>query len=418
MKGAIIIFTNFFSLVFDVLKTSINRFCKSGRRVKASAFAVVAVIAMVFGLISTDAQIAYNVNYNGKRIATVKSKQHFAAAVSLVLEMVDGEHVEDIISEPDFSVVLAQSENVEDSKAVASHIIENSEEITAAATLIVDGQKVACVDESLLNKCIEQRLSEFDFEGSSCTSEFVNDVVVESGYYLTENVDDISIVQQVVSQLDVRTTGTVTNDISVGYSTKIEKNGEKLVGEKSVKVEGKEGITRITQNVVAINGNIVSTQEVSKEILQPAVTEVIEVGTAKSAASARLNQQANSAGFIFPLPASSWRLGAYYGDGRNHKGVDLCASKGTAIYAVSGGKVVHASTKSGYGYCVIIDHGNGIQTLYAHASALCVNVGQTVNAGDVVALVGSTGNSSGNHLHFEVKVGGKNVDPKPFINLR
>ena len=417
MKGVSTIFINFFSFIWDVMKTSAIRLYKSGMKVKASAVALIAVVALILGFVFSDAQLAYHVDYNGRRIATVKSKKHFTAAVTKVLQMVDGDEVEDAISDPEFSVVLVQSSNVENSDIVADKIIENSRDIVKAATLIVNGRKVACVQEDRLNRCVQSRLNEFGIDGSDCTLQFVDNVEIESGYYLSKDIDDFIVAQEIIGALDVKTEATVIENIDIAYSTKIEKNSEMVVGEKKVKVQGVNGQTRVTRNVVAINGNIISSQEVSTEVVKETVNEVVVVGTSRSLASAKSKQQAHQAGFIFPLPAGSWRIGAYYGDGRNHKGIDICASKGTATYAVGGGTVVHAATKSGYGYCVIIDHGNGIQTLYAHASALCVKNGDVVNAGDVVALVGSTGNSSGNHLHFEVKVGGRNVDPAPYINL-
>jgi murein DD-endopeptidase MepM/ murein hydrolase activator NlpD len=78
--------------------------------------------------------------------------------------------------------------------------------------------------------------------------------------------------------------------------------------------------------------------------------------------------------------------------------------------AAASGRVTLAGVYRDYGNCVIIDHGNGLSTLYAHASKLCVSVGEYVSAGEVIALVGSTGNSTGNHLHFEVYPPGKDVD--------
>ena len=79
--------------------------------------------------------------------------------------------------------------------------------------------------------------------------------------------------------------------------------------------------------------------------------------------------------------------------------------------------MTYSGYDGGYGYCVVIDHGNGIQTRYGHASALKVSKGTKVEQGDLVALVGSTGNSTGNHLHFEVIVNGKRVNPISYIGL-
>ena len=101
--------------------------------------------------------------------------------------------------------------------------------------------------------------------------------------------------------------------------------------------------------------------------------------------------------------------------GRMHEGIDITASSGTPIRAAASGTVIHAGWLGGYGNLVVIDHGNGLATAYAHASAILVSLGQQVAQGETVALVGSTGNSSGPHLHFEVRVNGVAVDPLLYL---
>jgi len=102
---------------------------------------------------------------------------------------------------------------------------------------------------------------------------------------------------------------------------------------------------------------------------------------------------------------------------RLHAGVDLSAPSGTAILAAAKGKVVLAEPRGGYGNCVVISHGFGIATVYAHQSRLSVQPGDKVEAGDVIGAVGSTGLSTGPHLHFETRVRGVPVDPENFIDL-
>jgi murein DD-endopeptidase MepM/ murein hydrolase activator NlpD len=98
-----------------------------------------------------------------------------------------------------------------------------------------------------------------------------------------------------------------------------------------------------------------------------------------------------------------------------HLGIDLHAEYGEPIHACLAGIVVSAGWRGGYGNAVIIDHGGGMATLYAHQSRMAVSAGQTVNAGDVIGYVGSTGYSTGPHLHFEVRIGGNPVDPAPYL---
>ena len=103
------------------------------------------------------------------------------------------------------------------------------------------------------------------------------------------------------------------------------------------------------------------------------------------------------------------------GGSKMHKGIDLSANRGTRILSADNGVVKFSGWKGGYGYCVVVDHQNGYETLYGHCSKLIADVGDNVNRGDLIAEVGSTGASTGNHLHFEVHKGGTPVDPTRFL---
>ena len=101
---------------------------------------------------------------------------------------------------------------------------------------------------------------------------------------------------------------------------------------------------------------------------------------------------------------------------RNHKGMDIAAPAGTDIYASDSGTVLEAGwNDGGYGNYVIIDHGNGYVTLYGHASEVFVSAGDTVEQGQLIAAVGTTGDSTGNHCHFEVRYGGEYLNPADFV---
>lgn len=166
---------------------------------------------------------------------------------------------------------------------------------------------------------------------------------------------------------------------------------------------------------------LTNARETREEYLEEAAA--LQAQSAELAAAIR-NAQASAgstgsgvlsaAGFIWPVNGTvtsgyGWRWG------RLHEGVDIAAPSGTPIWAAAAGTVIYAGWLGGYGNLVVVDHGNGLATAYAHASAVLVSVGQSVGQGETVSLVGSTGNSSGPHLHFEVRVNGSAVDPLLYL---
>jgi murein DD-endopeptidase MepM/ murein hydrolase activator NlpD len=124
----------------------------------------------------------------------------------------------------------------------------------------------------------------------------------------------------------------------------------------------------------------------------------------------------------WPVPGYS-RISSYYGmrihpifkTKKLHTGIDIPAPTGTAITSAGDGTVIFSDWLGGYGKAVMIDHGGGMVTLYAHNSATNAKVGQTVKRGATIAKAGSTGNSTGPHLHFEVRKNGAYVDPIPWL---
>lgn len=122
----------------------------------------------------------------------------------------------------------------------------------------------------------------------------------------------------------------------------------------------------------------------------------------------------SSSGFIWPVsgPVTSG-FGVRWG--RMHEGIDIAAASGTPIHAAAGGTVIYAGWLGGYGNLVVIDHHNSLATAYGHQSAIATGVGAIVSQGQVIGYVGSTGHSTGPHLHFEVRVNGTAVDPLGYL---
>ena len=150
-------------------------------------------------------------------------------------------------------------------------------------------------------------------------------------------------------------------------------------------------------------------------ITQP-TTQVVAVGT-----KPRPKTMATGS-FIWPIYGrvnSGYGSRYIFGSYSFHSGIDIAGAYGAAIKAADGGKVTFAGTGTGsywsYGKYVVIDHENGLQTIYAHCSSLDVRAGDRVYQGQVIARVGSTGRSTGNHCHFQVKVNGTTVNPWNYL---
>ncbi len=125
----------------------------------------------------------------------------------------------------------------------------------------------------------------------------------------------------------------------------------------------------------------------------------------------------NGMALSIPVNGSiSSRFGARSGSRSSaHTGLDISTSKGTGIRAISAGTVVYAGYKGSYGNLIIVDHGNGVQSYYAHCNALYVSAGQSVDSSTTIAAVGSTGNSTGPHLHLEIRINGSPVNPQNYL---
>ena len=159
------------------------------------------------------------------------------------------------------------------------------------------------------------------------------------------------------------------------------------------------------------NTDVESSEILYEEVGVEAVAKLVEKGTKvpptyiKPLAGGRI-----SSGF--------GRRGSPGGIGStNHQGLDIATPTGTTIWAASAGTVTHAGWAGGYGYLVTIRHPDGWETRYAHLSRVLVSVGQYVNQGQTLALSGSTGNSTGPHLHFEIRINGVAQDPRNYVSF-
>ncbi len=171
---------------------------------------------------------------------------------------------------------------------------------------------------------------------------------------------------------------------------------------------------------------LIAQKEADRKALEKEIAELTATIAAKEAQNGGTPPAKNDGSTLgWPLKGYSMRnLTSSYGYRRDpftgatsfHNGLDVGAPYGTKIYAAESGTVVRASWYGTYGNCVIIDHGGGLMTLYAHCSGYNTTVGKYVNKGDVIAYVGSTGRSTGNHLHFTVFINGQTTDPGKLLS--
>ncbi len=234
-----------------------------------------------------------------------------------------------------------------------------------------------------------------------------------------------------VNYIRVKVMKTETRTVEVDYETEKTNDASMFKGTTRVTRKGEKGEETITELVTYIDGQRVTSQEVSRVRTKEPVNEKVLVGTkstrVSSSSGGSYSVKVSGRGFVWPAPACTfvsspygWRTLRGYSD--FHTGVDLTlpggGSTGAVIVASLDGTVESVRrSNSGYGHCVVINHGGGVKTRYAHclAGSISVSVGQTVSAGQAIARVGSTGNVTGPHLHFEIIINGSTVNPLPYI---
>ena len=201
----------------------------------------------------------------------------------------------------------------------------------------------------------------------------------------------------------------------VSYNIEYTDSADLYQGDYKVTSKGEYGKADVMAKATYVNGEETERTILSSVTLKEPVTEYRLRGT-----KVRPTWMPTGS-FRWP---TSGRISSYFGGRKspggigstNHKGIDIAVPRGTPIYAADGGTVTYSGWMSGYGYLVQIDHGNGYVTRYGHNSSLTVSVGQHVYKGQQIARAGSTGNSTGNHCHFEVRYNGVAKNPLNFLS--
>ncbi|MDD4797364.1 MAG: peptidoglycan DD-metalloendopeptidase family protein [Eubacteriales bacterium] len=223
-----------------------------------------------------------------------------------------------------------------------------------------------------------------------------------------DGVDRINAIKP-MSWLNVLYDVTATAEQVIPYATVEEKSNDMALNKTKVKQQGQDGKSITTTQTTFKNGEPAVSHVLSTTVVQQMVNKVVLVGTQKV--------ETATGSWTLPLKAGTYTLSSRFGTRtlngvtRMHKGVDLAAATGTKIYASRAGTVAFSGTASGYGLVVYINHAGNAQTRYGHCSKLLVKAGDKVEKGQLIALVGNTGVSTGPHCHFEVRINGTAVNP-------
>ncbi len=239
-----------------------------------------------------------------------------------------------------------------------------------------------------------------------------------------EGIDDLTqycpvgaVVQlsEEVPYLQVLTTKEVEYTVPVDYETVTTEDPDMYKGDYVVDVEGVEGEKKV-KAMVTYRGDVqVSSEIIDETVISEPVTKYMTVGTRET--TTPVSTGTGGSGQYF-WPVDGGYISAYQGDGRGHKGIDIAAPYGTPIYAAESGTVTETGGgwNGGYGNCVRVQHDDGNVTVYAHQSSIAVSYGDYVVKGQLLGYVGSTGDSTGNHLHFEVRSYGTYANPLDYVS--
>ena len=417
--------------------------------------------------------VGTTVTYDGEVIASVAS-QSAAEAAQKSLEKVTtrtlGETYTIDSSLIQYSSGLLRRKDVVDKDVLEEDLSEEIGLVTSAYCLYVDGEFIGATPyEGALEELLEQLQKAATNEDTiSCT--FAEDVEIKQEYVPTSEIMNLGYLAETLYStktaevtyevkkgdtwseiaqdhgltskellalnpgynIDKLQIGEVlTLSASVPYLTMTVVQRERYVedvmydieytdsanlykGDYKVTSAGQYGAADVVATVTYVNGEETERTVLSSVTLKEPVTEQRLQGTKERPT------WLPTGNFRWPV---SGRITSYFGGRKspggigstNHKGIDIAAPKGTPVYAADGGTVTYAGWMSGYGYLVRINHGNGYETYYGHNSSLTVSVGQHVYKGQQIARVGSTGNSTGNHCHFEVRYNGVAKNPLNYL---
>lgn len=354
------------------------------------------------------------ITLNGCTIGYVANADEASQAVEALETSVSAfdDSAYDLSSSIELIPALALPSQFRTEQETVSALADAADGVEMLAVLTVDGEAIgACATAEDVQQALDAELDRYKTSNDD-TARFTADVNVS----LTPAPSDALISAETLSGkletsslLDVEVTSTQSYTEAIPHETLWVENDQMDQNTTQVILDGTDGEAKVKAEVVSVNGVETTRTIVSRAVLSRATNAVVAVGTR--------NIGIGTGELMLPLTTYRYTSGFKYRGDHWHKGVDLATDVGSAVYAADNGKVIVAEWSDSYGNYIILDHGNGIKTLYAHNSALLVQVGDVVAKGTRIAMSGNTGNSTGPHLHFEVHINGIAVNPELYLTF-
>lgn len=368
--------------------------------------------------------------------------QNSELPVSDAKDMSSPVNYNEYVDNQDINYSIDSTGNMSTADEAFSELNSNAHTIIAKA-LIEDNLQSGCVglyidnefigatsDEQALNAALDKVLLDYrkDYDDET-TTEFANDVKVKSGKFDESKIMSVNdIIEKAEGKFSIQLATDIVYTREIAYNVTTEYDESQPSSYENVKTEGENGEEEVTVRTVYVDGVQTDAYETDATVIKEAVDEVVVKGSSSSSDNSgeSLNSSSTSTAssygsgsFIWPVPYTH-NITSEFGMrwGRLHGGIDIAAGGvyGQSIVAADSGTVILAGNQGdGYGNYVIIDHGNGYKTLYGHMSSVAAYTGQQVAQGEVIGYVGSTGNSTGPHLHFEIRINDVQTDPLGYV---